>query len=155
MEDQGRGASSITALVEGYLAGWFQDDAGPTGPVPNQDGAWRVRSALVLLDQRFPEHLFHQVLWCSEKDARELIDAIRRHLPDAEAVRAFLRRASAKTSKAAKDEEDSSLSLDSEDVKQALNMLEYWTDHWLQEYQGKDAASQPLQYGQTTSPRPR
>ena len=34
-------------------------------------------------------------------------------------------------------EEDSSLSLDSEDVKQALNMLEYWTDHWLQEYQGK------------------
>ena len=88
MEDQD--PKSIAALVEDYLGSWFDDDAGPSGPVPTQDGAWRVRSVLVLLDQGFPEQLIHQVLWCSEKDAREMIDAVRGHLPDRDAMRAFL-----------------------------------------------------------------
>ena len=137
MEDQGGGTKSIAALVEGYLEGRFDDEAGPSGPVPAHDGAWRVRSVLVLLDQSFPEQLIHEVLWCSEEDARAMIDVIRQHLPDADTVRAFLDKRSGKKSPSPKVREDSSLCLDSEDVKQALSMLEYWTDHWLQEYQGK------------------
>ena len=137
MEDQGGGTKSITALVEGYLAGGFGDDEGPSNPVSAQHGAWRVRSVLVLLDQSFPEQLIHEVLWCSEEDAREMIDAIRQHLPDAGSVHAFLHKKSGTKSPSPKVMEDSSLRLDTEDVKQALNMLEYWTDHWLQEYKGK------------------
>lgn len=135
MEDQGRGTKSTAALVKGYLAGEMDDITGPSSSVSDQHGAWRVRSVLMLLDQCFPEGLVHQVLWCSEKDAREMIDAIRQHFPDAAKLRAFLCKKDGKTSSKAK--EDTSLRLDTEDVKQALNMLEYWTDHWLQEYKGK------------------
>lgn len=134
MEDHGRSVLSIAALVEGCFEGRF-DTMGPPGEVRSEDGAWRVYSALLLLDQGFPEHLIHRVLWCSEKDARAMVDAIRLHLPDAHAVHAFLGKRDEKVSGPGKASEDSGLSLDSEDVKQALNMLEYWTDHWLQEYQ--------------------
>lgn len=135
MEDQPRGREAINALVKGYLAGEIDRVEGPTR-ASDPIGAWRVRSVLLLLDQCFPERLVHEVLWCSEKEARDLIDAIRQQLPDADSVRDFLSRA--RDSKARRRyKEDSSLSLDTEDVKQALNMLEYWTDHWLQEYKGK------------------
>ncbi len=137
MEDQGRGTKSIAALVEGYLAGEMDDIAGPSTSVSDQHGAWRVRSVLVLLDQCFPERLIHDVLWCSEKDARELIDAVRQQLPNADTLRAFLHKKDGKKSSTPKVREDTSMNLDTEDVKQALNMLEYWTDHWLQEYKGK------------------
>ncbi len=137
MEDQAIGTKSIAALVEAYLTGEADDVAGPSNAVADEHGAWRVQSLLVLLDQCFPEGLVHQVLWCSEKDAREMIDAVRQHLPDAAKVRAFLCKKDGKTSPSPKVREDTSLTLDTEDVKQALNMLEYWTDHWLQEYKGK------------------
>ena len=136
MDEQARGTTSIAAIVEDYLGSWVDDDSGPSGPVPARDGAWRVRSVILLLDQGFPEHMIHEVLWCSEKDAREMVDAIRGHLPDRHSMRAFLEKRSRRKRPRSADE-DSRLSLDSEDVKQALNMLEYWTDHWLQEYQGK------------------
>ena len=137
MEDQGRGTKSIAGLVEGYLAGEMDDITGPSSSVSDPHGAWRVRSVLLLLDQCFPEGLVHKVLWCSEKDAREMIDAIRQHLPDADKVRDFLRKKDGKKSSSSRVREDTSMRLDTEDVKQALNMLEYWTDHWLQEYKGK------------------
>ncbi len=140
MEDQGGGTKSIVALVEGYLAGDVDDITGPSSPVSDQHGAWRVRSVIVLLDQCFPERLIHDVLWCSEKDARELIDAVRQQLPNADTLRAFLHKKDGKKSSTPKVREDTSMKLDTEDVKQALNMLEYWTDHWLQEYKERGHA---------------
>ncbi len=137
MEDQGGGTKSIVALVEGYLAGDVDDITGPSSPVSDQHGAWRVRSVLVLLDQCFPERLVHEVLWCSEKEARTMIDAVRKQLPDAGTLRAFLHKKDGKKSPSPKVREDTNLRLDTEDVKQALNMLEYWTDQWLHEYKGK------------------
>ena len=135
MEEQARGREAVDALVKAYIAGEIDTVKGPAEE-PDSVGAWRIRSVLLLLDRCFPERLIHEVLWCSEMEARNLIDAIRRQLPDADSVREFLSRGSVDQA-IERFKEESSPSLDTEDVKQALNMLEYWTDHWLREYKGK------------------
>ena len=136
MEDQGEGVDSIATLVRRYLSGDFDANGGPVGPgsVVSEDGAWRVHSLLILLAHGFPEQLMHKVLWCSEKDALAFVDAMRLRLPDAAAVRGFLAKRDKDALGEAHERGDPTSALgESEDVKQALNMLEYWTDRWLKE----------------------
>ncbi len=134
MEKQGTSVDSIVTRVRRYL----DSENGEGEDALEAFIFGRVHSVMLLLAHRFPEHLIHEVVWCSEEEAGALVDAIRRYLPGAGALRDFLAGRDPETFGRPRSIEESDSDVpalgESEDAKQALDMLEYWTDRWLQEY---------------------
>ncbi len=134
MEKQGTSVDSIVTRVRRYL----DSENGEGEDALEAFIFGRVHSVMLLLAHGFPEHLIHKVVWCAEKEARAVVDAIRRYLPGAGALRDFLAERDPEAFGRSGSNEDSASDApvlgQSEDAKQALDMLEYWTDRWLEEY---------------------